>query len=145
MKRRYTAGVLISIVATAALAHDGVMNPAVMARMEGMSTIAKSMKVLGDMLKGKSDFDADVAKKAIDVIAIQAASTPMLFEANETDPKSEALPIIWTNFDDFEAKASELESIANQIHPTIEKVEDLRSALWLLGENCKSCHEAYRQ
>ncbi len=145
MKRRYTTGILITVFATASLAHDGVMNPAVMARMEGMSTIAENMNILGDMVKGKSEFNADTAKTAIDVIAFQASSAPKLFEANEDDPKSEALPEIWSNFDDFEAKALELQTIANQIQPTIERVEDLNSALGLLGENCKSCHETYRK
>ena len=96
------------MAASAVWAHGGVKNPAVMARMDGMSAIADSMKVLGGMAKGAVAFDAAAANEAAGVIAVEAARIPVLFQVEETDPKSEAKPEIWTNFNDFSDRADAL-------------------------------------
>ena len=145
MKLAPFTGIVALLVAGAAFAHQGVKNPAVMARMNGMSAIAEDMKTIGNMAKGTIQFDAAKAQQALKDIASQASKTPSLFEANEDDPKSEARPEIWSNFDDFTAKAVELETLANQLAPSIEERDDLRSVLRLMGENCKSCHGTYRE
>lgn len=145
MKLTPVSGVAMLLLAGAAIAHEGVKNPAVMTRMNGMSAIADNMKIIAVMSKGAEPFNVDEAQQALASIAFHASQTPALFEANEQDPKSEAKPEIWTNFDDFTSKAVELESLANQLTPTIEKQDDLRNAVFLLGANCKSCHEAYKE
>ena len=133
------------IFGTVAIAHQGVQNPAVKARMDGMSAIAENLKVIGSMAKGEKDFDAEAARIAAAAIAKHAADTPHLFEANETDPKSEALPVIWEKFGDFTAKATQLETIARELSVSIAGREDLKLALAALGQNCKACHSAYRE
>ena len=110
-----------------------------------MSAIADGMKVIGNMAKGTTQFDAARAQEALKAIASEASKTPALFEAKEDDPKSEARPEIWSNFDDFKAKAEELETLANQLAASIEEHDDLQSALRLMGKNCKSCHGTYRE
>ena len=144
MKRKSIALSLLLATATAALAHQGVQNPAVKARMDGMSAIAENMKTLGQMSKGVTDFDAVLARSTVAAIAEHAAATPGLFEANETDPKSEARPEIWSNFEDFTAKATELESIAIGFSTSINEPADLNAAMRDFGANCKSCHSVYR-
>lgn len=144
MKRKDMAIGLALVTATAALAHQGVQNPAVKTRMDGMSAIAQNMKTLGQMTKGATAFDAATARSAAAAIAELAAATPGLFEADETDPKSEARPEIWTNFDDFAAKATELETIATGFSTSINESSDLNAAMSALGANCKSCHSIYR-
>ncbi len=145
MKR--TGAVLIAalLVATATSAHQGVKNPAVLARMNGMSAIADNLKVIGDMAKGTASFDAGEARESLEQIAKHAAETPGLFEAREDDPKSEALPVIWDRFDDFRTKALELEMIAAEGAETVSAAEDLQPILQKLGANCKSCHSTYRE
>ena len=97
--------------------------------MDGMSAIAEHMKTLGQMSKGAAAFDAAVAKSAAAAIAEHAAATPRLFEANETDPKSEARPEIWSNFEDFTAKAVELETIATGFSTSINEPADVNAAM----------------
>ena len=144
MKRKSIALGLLLATATAALAHQGVQNPAVKARMDGMNAIAENMKTLGQMSKGSTEFDAALARSAAAAIAEHAAATPGLFEANETDPKSEARPEIWSNFEDFIAKATELETIATGLSTSINDPADLNAAMGALGASCKSCHSVYR-
>ena len=145
MKRKSIILGILLATATAALAHQGVQNPAVKARMDGMSAIAENMKTLGQMSKGATAFDAVVARSAAAAIAEHAAATPGLFEVNETDPKSEARPEIWLNFEDFTAKATELETIAIGLSTSITDPADLNAAMGALGANCKSCHSVYRE
>ncbi|MEP2030614.1 MAG: cytochrome c [Paracoccaceae bacterium] len=145
MKRKYFVFGIALVTATAALAHQGVQNPAVKARMDGMSAIAENMKTLGQMAKGATEFDAAIARTAAATLAEHASAAPELFEANETDPKSEARPEIWTNFEDFATKAVKLEAIATGFSTSINEPSDLNAAMSALGANCKSCHSVYRQ
>lgn len=145
MQWKHVAFGIAFIAGTTALAHQGVQNAAVKARMDGMSAIAENMKTLGQMAKGATEFDAEVARSASASIAKHASETPGLFKANETDPKSEARPEIWSNFEDFTAKATELETIATGLSTSINDPSDLNAAMSALGANCKSCHSVYRE
>lgn len=145
MKNIYFSMALALLVASAALAHNGVKNAAVMARMNAMSGIGAEMKTLGEMAKGAAAFDANTAQAAAAAIAKHAAKTPALFEAQEDDPKSEATPAIWTNFADFTEKAAAMETIALDLSKSISTPGDLGAALKALGDTCKACHTDYRQ
>lgn len=144
-KNLLTLPALALLVSLPALAHDGVQNPAVMARMEGMSGIAQSMKTLGQMAKGALDFDAEIARQAAESAAQHAAMIPDLFAEPEDDPKSEALPAIWENFDRFSAIAADLEKAALAASQTISAPRDLGSAMQSMGASCKSCHSDFRK
>lgn len=133
------------LLATGALAHTGVKNAAVKARMDGMSAIANEMKTLGQMSKGVIPFDAAQARTATAAIAKHAAETPALFKAEEDDPMSEAKADIWENFDDFTKKSKTLATLASELSVSIEADSDLAPALKALGATCQSCHKPYRE
>ncbi|WP_367181467.1 cytochrome c [uncultured Mameliella sp.] len=78
-------------------------------------------------------------------IARHSAKTPALFEARETDPKSEAKPAIWADFADFTAKAEALESAALEISETLTTPDELVPSVQRLGQACKACHSLYRE
>lgn len=137
--------VLLVFSAGAVLAHSGVKNPAVKARMDAMSGIGESLKVLGTMAKGQAEFDGAKARAAAKDIAALANQVPDLFRAEEDDPKSEAKPEIWSNFDDFAGHADELSEIARNAAAVIETPEDLLAAMKALGQNCSACHKDYRE
>ena len=132
-------------VGTLAFAHTGVKNMAVMARMESMSALGDNVKILGEMAKGKQAFDADQARAAAEAIARHAAETPALFKAPETDPKSEALPVIWDDFAAFVEESDSLEAVASDLAVTMQNVDDLRNGLSRIGAACKACHQVYRK
>ena len=145
MKKHSLPLVVLLCAATGALAHQGVKNPAVMARMDAMSAIGKSMKVLGGMAKEQVPFDKNSVQTALASIEKHAAMTPDLFEAIESDPKSESRPEIWEDFGDFSKKANALENAAASLSGKINSVDDLGPAMTSLGATCKSCHELYRE
>ena len=129
-------------ISTTAIAHDGVKNPAVIERMKAMEAIAQNLKTVGGMAQGQVTFDADQAQAAINEIAKQAANVTVLFKAEERDPKSKATDSIWTNWDDFAAKAEVLTAAAENADAS--SVAGLGQALGGIGGSCRSCHMSYR-
>ncbi len=143
MKQVVTAVMLVAI-GTAALAHSGVKDKNVKARMDVMKAIGAQTKVLGSMAKGKTAFDAAAANAAVDQIAKHSAQVPALFETQASDPKSEASPAIWGDWSDFTALANNSTNTAMGLAGTISTKADLGPALKKLGATCKACHSKYR-
>lgn len=135
----------LALAATAALAHEGVKNPAVKARMDAMKEMAAELKVIGEMAKGERPFDAEAARSATGGIARLAAGTVPLFEAPEDDPLSEARPAIWRDFADFVRRSEAMEAAALAVQPTLTSPGALVPALETLGDACAACHEPYRE
>ena len=144
LKKTILVGTFLTIAASA-LAHQGVTNPAVMKRMDAMSDVKAAMKVLADMAKGVTPFDQSRAVASTDALARLAEQTPDLFRAPEQDPMSEALPKVWESFDDFTAKANEMQRAASNASQSIADITTLQAALGKLGATCKACHSDYRK
>ncbi len=142
----YKATILSTVfLAGAAIAHSDiskVQNEAVKARMMAMSTIGKNVKTLGMMAKGGAPFDSAKAAAAAAAIAGQAHDVPSLFEAEETDPESEAKPEIWTNYADFTTKAEAMLAAAESFDSS--SLDTLKASLGKLGGTCNDCHKEYR-
>lgn len=136
--------VALCALATAALAHQNVQNPAVLARMENMSALARQVEVLGNMARGETAFDATIANTALGALSSEANHIVDLFEAPETDPRSEARAGIWENFANFSGRARELELLAAELAGSVEDRASLVAALRRVGASCSGCHEDYR-
>lgn len=134
----------IALLASAAYAHQGVQNPAVKARMDNMVEQGNALEPLGSMAKGTTPFDAAAAREALAQLRVAAAATPQLFAAPETDPRSEARPEIWEDFDAFLAIATRLEADALRLSSSVETLDDLRAGLRTVGQSCTACHRDYR-
>lgn len=145
MLRSLVIAAAIACVAHPIVAHDGVENPDVEARMHAMSDIGAQMKVLGTMAKGQVAFDAAAAQAAAALVAERAAAVPALFETQADDPKSEADPAIWADFEDFTVKAMALQTAAETATESLSSLDDLRGSLGAMGGTCKACHGPYRQ
>ena len=133
------------LIATAALAHEGVQNPTVIMRMHLMKNIGASTKVIGDMAKGKVPFDAEAAQAAAAALEEHAAKIEAAFEEKADDPKSEALPAIWKDFAGFTDIAAEMGEAARLAGQGLASETDLRPALQRIGKTCADCHELYRK
>ena len=125
------------------MAHDGVKDPDVKARMEVMKSIQSGTRVLGRMLKGERPFDAEEAATAAARIGAAAERVVPVFQARADDPKSEASPAIWQDFADFEAEAAGLIDAAAALDTSGEA--ELRESFGRMGTACRSCHESYKE
>lgn len=133
--------------ATLALAHEGATG-VVKERMDLMETQKDAMKVIGEMAKGKTPFDAAAATKAANDIGSTAKKIPELFpegtggDANNSD----ALPAIWEKWDRFKANADDLATASDALITALgdSASEEWKPAFQKVGEACKSCHEDFR-
>lgn len=131
------------LAAGAAIAQEKEpQNPAVKARVEVMHAVRANTGILGDMASGKAAFDAAKAEAAKAALAAAAADIAPKFEAQETDPASEAKPEIWANFADFTAKAKSLEEAATMVDAS--SAETLKAGMGAIAGTCKACHSIYR-
>ena len=142
MTRSLPAFALLAFTGSA-LAHGGVTNPAVLERMEAMSTIAAEVKALSGMARGEVGFDAAEVARRMQAIAATGAMVPVLFEAPETDPKSEAVPTIWTSYPEFTRRAVAMVAAAEAGAGATDPVA-LQAALDALAETCRSCHASFK-
>ena len=133
------------VISSVAFAHSGVKDQNVKERMMVMKAMADNTKVIGQMLKRKTQFDANEAKSALERLSSLSLKTPKVFTVNATDPKSEAKPAIWDEFDEFTKLSLELAETSTALASSIEIIEDLRPALKRISSGCKSCHSKYRE
>ncbi|NBC95979.1 MAG: cytochrome c [Deinococcus-Thermus bacterium] len=143
MSIRKTMALALCIgVAGAALAHQGVENPAVKARMESMKDAASGLETIGEMAKGARAFDADAASGARTRLVSRMEAIPVLFEDEAHDPKDEARDRIWEEWADFRDHADEAAAAAAGLDVSSRKA--IRASLRDLGGACRGCHESYR-
>ena len=138
-----TKAIAISVVLIAGMAFAGKStDPDAMARQTLMDTVGMNTKILGDIAGGKAPFDAAAAEAAKAALGDAAGKIAVTFKPQGTDDKSEAKPDIWTNWDDFVAKADGLVKAAAALDAST--VEGVQAGMGGLGGACKDCHTKYR-
>ena len=128
-----------------AFAHSGVKDKNVKERMMLMKEMANNTKIIGQMLKGKTSFDANEAKLALERLSSLSLETPEVFKINATDPKSEAKSNIWDEFDEFTKLSQDLAEATEVLARSVGTINDLRPALKRVSSGCKACHSKYRE
>ena len=138
--------ILVSLtISSVAFAHSGVKDKNVKERMMVMKEMAGNTKIIGQMLKGKTSFDTIQVKLALERLSALSLETPKVFTINATDPKSEAMPNIWDEFDEFTKLSKDLAETSIALANSIATIEDLRPALKKVSSGCKACHSRYRE
>lgn len=125
-----------------AFAEGEATDPTVQARQALMKTVGMNTKILGDMAGGKSDFDAAAAATAKAALAAAAAEIPAKFETQAEDPATEAKAEIWSNWEDYVAKATALKTAAEGLDTG--SLDTVKAGMAAIGGACKACHSAYR-
>lgn len=114
-------------------------------READMKAIGGAMKAASGFVQGKTPFDADAAKAAMEKVAAAATNFPTLFPVGSESLSDKAAPAIWQNKSDFEAHAAKLAADATTAAAAAAKGADaFKMAFMDVGGNCKSCHQTYR-
>ena len=140
--KKITIAIVAMILSGAAIHAHSVENPVVQKRMDLMKEIKSAIGVLGGMAKGTIAFDVVAATAAQTTLIEQSELVATTFEANETDPKSEALPSIWENWDTFVEMADDLTFAAEGLDVT--SLDGVRGGLGNIGASCGACHKKFR-
>ena len=142
------AACLLSGMAFAA-GHSGP--PAeVKARLGIMNNYSLNLGILGDMAKGTTDYNAEVAAVAAANLAAFSGTDQSLLWPADSDTMSidgtRALPKIWESMADFNAKAGDLNTAAMALAAVAgTDLAGLQGAMGGVGGACGACHKAYRE
>ena len=111
---------------------------------EGIEALMKAngaaTKVLGDMAKGTTAYDATAAEEAKMALIANAKEIPHVFE--QPIEGGETLPAAWENWEDFVAKATAMEEAAMALD--VSSAESIGAGLGMVGGTCGGCHQLYR-
>ena len=142
MIRVFIATIVFSFIASLAHAQNA---DAIKKRQETFKGILPDLKVGKQMLTGKTPFDAEAAKKVFATYAAAAKTLKDLFpDDSKSGAKTRALPAIWENKSDFEAKLTKFESDATDALGSITDLASFKSAWGKVMSNCGGCHKPYR-
>lgn len=133
------------LIATVALAHEEATG-VVKERMDLMDSQKDAMKVIGNMVKGKTRFDAAEAAKASAHVEETAGKIPELFPEGSNEHPSEAKPEIWEKWDEFEGDAEALGVAAADLTTALDGGDDGWKAKFKgVVDACKTCHKSFRE
>jgi cytochrome c556 len=142
MFRVLIATVLIAV--TASLAHAQNVD-AIEKRQAAYKAMLPQVKIGKQMLTGKQAFDVTAATKIFATYAETAKTLKPLFpEDSKSGKKTAALPAIWENKADFEAKLAKFEKEATEAIGTITDFASFKAAWGNVMSNCGGCHKPYR-
>nr|WP_280637745.1 MULTISPECIES: cytochrome c [unclassified Shimia] len=111
--------------------------------MMAMESIGSAFKTLVSMAKNETPLHQAKARMARDTIVQHSGNIKALFEAQASDPKSEALPAIWANWEDFSDRADDLTTSAQALD--FKDRAALADTLGAVGGACRACHKQYRE
>ncbi|OMH31755.1 cytochrome c [Motiliproteus sp. MSK22-1] len=137
----------VTVVPSWVYAHGGATG-VVKERMDAMSAMGDAMEIMGDMVKGKRPFESSAFLEGAKAVIDHSAKITVLFPEGSLSAKSEALPKLWTEWDQFVVMVKRTEKEADKLAALAENGSDsraLKKQFVKLGKSCKSCHTDYRK
>jgi cytochrome c556 len=98
------------------------------------------------MMRGQVAFNLEQVQSALRTISQNAKQIPTLFPDNsKTGGDTEALPAIWENKADFNARAARLEESAQAALAAIKDEATFKTEFPKAAQTCDGCHDKYRK
>jgi cytochrome c556 len=131
----------IALGATAVIAQQ---DP-IAARKALMKANGEQAQIGTKMSRGEEPFTVDKAKKVFATYQ-EVAKAHVLFPDNsKTGGDTAALPAIWENKADFEAKLTKLATEAKAAEAAVKDLDSFKAQFTEVQKNCGGCHQTYRQ
>jgi cytochrome c556 len=116
------------------------------ARKAAMKAVGDSVAPVGKIMKGEAPFDLATVQRALATIQEKAKVLPTLFPDNsKTGGDTAALPHIWENKADFDAKYAKLGADAAAAAGKIKDEASFKAEFPNVTKNCGGCHETNRK
>ena len=129
-------------IASIAVAGEGPQHE----RHELMESAKDAAKPIGQMLKGETDYDADVMMTSLQTFLDISDEFGGLFPpGTESGEGTEAAPAIWEDREGFDQALADWRAAvetAIEAHPA--SVEDAKPVVGPVFNACKNCHDTYR-
>lgn len=120
-------------------------------RMDAMKDMGKKSKVVANMFKGKAPFEPSAVVEAADSFVLHGKSMTEVFpdtEHSRHGSKTEALPVIWEEWDEFTEMVSEFVSLSENLAETAQATDserELKAAFFKTTKSCSGCHKRFRK
>ena len=142
-------GLSLAVAGAASLvhAHSGAKG-VVKERMDMMKGMGDAMKAMGPMFKGEAPFDAAVVAEKAAHLAEHAKKIPEMTPEGSMDHPSEALPIIWEDWDGYVESAEKLAKEGAALQEIASNGADeaaAREKFLAVSKTCGGCHDKFRK
>ena len=115
------------------------------ARKALMKEVGAQTKTGGGMAKGDVPYDQTKAQAIFATYIDASAKVPALFPENsKTGGDTAALPAIWANKADFDARFAKFGADAKAAQASVKDLDSFKGAFSGITKNCGGCHETYR-
>jgi len=102
-------------------------------------------RIATEMIDGKRPFDLAAAKKVLAAFETSATKLKSLFPDNSKTGDTAALPAIWENKADFEAKLAKFGADSKAAAAKVTDLDSFKAAMGDVRKNCGACHNTYRK
>ena len=143
---RYAVAPAILLAATAVHAADPV-EKAVDYRQGLMNVYAWNVTSMGDMVKGKTEFDAAVfARHAKDLAAAAQLEVMAAFPEDSVNEDSDASDTIWLDLDKFQEKSQALRDQSAKLAEAAAGGDEvaMKEQFGATAKTCKGCHDDFK-
>ena len=137
------AGLLAAVSTTAIAAKP---EDAINYRQGVFSAVKWHFGTMGEVVKGKQDYDAEDFARRADIVA-QLSKLPLEgFVAGSYEGDTDALPAIEENRDKFEGGMNKFIETADALAAAAKTgdMDQIRPALGEVGKTCKGCHDNFK-
>ena len=115
------------------------------ARRALMKANGDEAKMGAAMAKGEAPYDQTKAQAILATYVDASGKMPGLFPpTSKTGGDTAALPAIWDNKADFDAKFAKFGADAKAAQGTVKDLDTFKAAFGGITKNCGGCHETYR-
>jgi cytochrome c556 len=125
---------------------------AVVAQGDPIAARKALMKANGDqnraateMLDGKRPFDVEAAKRVLTTFADSGEKSKALYPDTSKAGDTAALPAIWENKADFEAKLTKFASDSRAAAAAVTSMDAFKAQIAEIRKSCGGCHTPYRK
>ncbi len=141
MIRIVLAVAALSLGATALIAQS---DP-IAARKAIMKANGDQNRIGTEMIEGKQPFNLDAAKKIFTTFADTEKVKALWPDNSKTGGDTAALPAIWENKADFEAKIAKFIVDAKAAGAATTNLDTFKAQMTEVRKNCGGCHQTYRK
>jgi cytochrome c556 len=115
------------------------------ARKAIMKSNGDQNRIGTEMIEGKQPFNLDAAKKIFATFAEAEKVRPLFPDNSKTGGDTAALPAIWENKADFDAKLTKFVAEAKAAGEATKDADTFKAQITEVRKNCGGCHQPYRK
>jgi cytochrome c556 len=143
MVRTVLAVAVLAVGATTLIAQTDPIK----ARKALMEANGKQSKVGNEIVQSKRPFNLTEAKAVFATFQEAGEKAPALFPDDSKTGKTAtaALPAIWENKADFNARLAKLASDSKAAIDATKDLDSFKAQFTEVGKNCGGCHQIYRK